>query len=45
MVNLSTTSFNIQKFYIVPTEHIYVFVCISKQSAAVSSTTSADLVL
>jgi len=36
MVNLFTTSFNIQKFYIVSTERISVFVWISKQSAVVS---------
>jgi len=36
MFNLFTTSFNIQKFYILPKERIFVFVWISKQSAVVS---------
>jgi len=36
VVNLCTTSFNIPKFYIVPTERISVFVWISKESAALS---------
>jgi len=37
-----TTSFNIQKFYVLPTQFIYVFLCLSEKKRLFLYTTLTD---